>query len=168
HLRGEQDRLSAAVPYRNYVAQARLGVSAQEHEQFFKERLGDIEEPTAPFGLTEVRGDGQGIVEARLVVAPEIARGIRRCARIAGVSAASVCHLAWAQVLRRLTGREEVVVGTVLFGRMLGGAGAHSEQRRKAFEGISFLYAEERTNYPLALAVNDLGEGFSLDAQTHR
>jgi hypothetical protein len=105
HLRDEQDRLSAAIPYRNYVAQARLGVSAQEHEQFFKERLGDIEEPTAPFGLTDVRGDGQDIVEARLGVAAEIARGVRRCARNAGVSAASVCHLAWAQVLRRLTGR---------------------------------------------------------------
>lgn len=103
------------------MAQARLAVSAQEHERFFKERLGDIEEPTAPFGLTDVRGDGEGTSTARLEVAAQIALGIRRCARMVGVSAASVCHLAWAQVLSRLTGHEEVVFGTVLLGRMQGG-----------------------------------------------
>jgi hypothetical protein len=47
-------------------------------------------------------------------------------------------------------------------------AAADSVRRRKAFEGITSLYAEERTNYPLALVVNDLGEGFSLDAQVHQ
>ena len=33
---------------------------------------------------------------------------------------------------------------------------------------MRLLHAQERTNYPLALSVDDLGEGFVLSAQVHR
>ena len=61
HLLGQVDRLPAALPFRNLVAQARLGLSREEHESFFRKMLGDVDEPTAPFGLFEVRGGGRGI-----------------------------------------------------------------------------------------------------------
>src|SRR5581483_8243942 len=85
--------------------------------------LADIEEPTAPFGWLDVRGDGSGIAEGRILLKEALSGRLRACARAAGVSAASMCHLAWGQVLSRLTGREEVVFGTVLFGRLQGGEG---------------------------------------------
>ena len=124
HLLGEADRLPRPLPFRNFVAQARLGVSQEAHEAFFQQMLKDVDEPTAPFGLADIKGDGSGIVEARLPLESALATDLRDCARQLGVSVASICHLAWAKVLAALCGREEVVFGTVLFGRMQGNQGA--------------------------------------------
>ncbi|WP_420127102.1 non-ribosomal peptide synthase/polyketide synthase [Longimicrobium sp.] len=124
HLEGRADQLPAPLPFRNYVAQARLGASRAEHEAFFGELLGDVDEPTAPFGLRDVHGDGLGLEEGTLEVEEGLGIRLRERARALGVSAASVCHVAWAQVLARVSGRSDVVFGTVLLGRMQGGEGA--------------------------------------------
>ena len=83
-----------------------------------------MEEPTAPFGLADVRGDGSGISEGRRAIDLALAKRLRARARALGVSPASLFHLAWAQVLARVSGRDDVVFGTVLFGRMQGGEGS--------------------------------------------
>ena len=123
-LTGRGEELSAPEPFRNLVAQARLGVSAEEHERFFREQLGDIDEPTTPFGLREVHGDGRGVVDARRMLPPSLNERLRGHARRLGVSLASLCHLAFGQVVGRTSGRAQVVFGTVLFGRMQAGPGA--------------------------------------------
>ncbi len=237
HGVGRTDELPVPIPFRNFVGQARLGVSAAEHEAFFKEMLGDVAEPVAPFGLLNVQGDGTEIEEARLVLAPELARPLRERARLLGVSAASLFHAAWGRVVTGTSGRADAVFGTVLLGRMQGGAGvdrtpgifintlpirvaigeegAAASVRRvhgllaqllrhehaalalaqrcsgvpapaplftsvlnyrhsapgtapaaEAWQGIEVLGSEERTNYPVTLSVDDLGEGFVLTAQT--
>ncbi|PIF47951.1 arthrofactin-type cyclic lipopeptide synthetase B [Pseudomonas sp. 29] len=229
------DTLTPPMPYRNYVAQARLGADEQEHEAFFREMLGDIDEPTLPFGLQDVQGDGRGIEEALQAVDAALNRRLREQARQLGVSPASLMHMAWAQVLGVVSGRRDVVFGTVLMGRMQGGEGAdrtlgvfintlplrvglaesvragvkttharltallahehaslalaqrcsgtpgsaplfsallnyrHSaaaQQPRDGqgiWQGVRMLGGEERSNYPLTLSVDDLGDGFALD-----
>ncbi|AJX20475.1 non-ribosomal peptide synthetase [Burkholderia pseudomallei] len=119
---GRAEDLPQPVPFRNFVAQARLGVSEADHEAYFRARLGDIDEPTAPFGLLSVQGDGREIAEAARTLKPELSGALRGHARRLGVSAASMMHVAWGLVLSRTTGRQDVVFGTVLFGRMQGGA----------------------------------------------
>ncbi|ATQ77349.1 non-ribosomal peptide synthetase [Massilia violaceinigra] len=121
---GRADALSEPVPFRDFVAEARREGRARDHEAFFRKMLGDVDEPTAPFGLTDIKGDGGNIEEVRAQLPPALAQRLRRQARAAGVSAASLFHWAWAQVLAKITGRDEAVFGTVLFGRMQGGAGA--------------------------------------------
>ncbi|HEV2149305.1 MAG TPA: amino acid adenylation domain-containing protein, partial [Longimicrobiaceae bacterium] len=122
HLGERAPDLPPPLPFRNYVEQALGGVSREEHEAFFRGMLGDVDEPTAPYGILDVRSGGQDA--ARLWMDEELARRLRTRARALGVSAASLCHLAWAQVLARVTGREDVVFGTVLFGRMQAGEGS--------------------------------------------
>ncbi|HYH83627.1 MAG TPA: amino acid adenylation domain-containing protein, partial [Longimicrobium sp.] len=240
HLLGRQDQLPSPLPFRNFVAQARLGVSRAEHEAFFTNLLGDVEEPTAPFGLLDAWGDGSGIAEAKLQVDADVAARMRGAARKLGVSVASIGHVACAQVLARVSGREDVVFGTVLVGRMQGGEGADrvlgpfintlpvrvrvgadgaeatvrrthglladllrhehaslalaqrssgvrapaplfsallnyrhsagagkapSAEARPGWAGIQRLHAAERSNYPLTLSMDDVGDGFWLTAQ---
>src|SRR5262249_21010457 len=124
YRQGRAEQLEEPQAFRNLVAQARLGVSREEHEAFFRRMLGDVEEPTAPFGLMDAQGDGSGIEEARLWLDSGSVARLRESGRRLGVSVASVCHLAWGQVLSRVSGREDVVFGTVVFGRMQGGGGS--------------------------------------------
>ncbi|EGH47645.1 amino acid adenylation, partial [Pseudomonas syringae pv. pisi str. 1704B] len=111
------------VPYRNYIAQTLLGAGDDAHETFFREQLGDLDEPTLAYTQTWLPGpDVAG--EARLRLDMDLSRRLRHQVRQLGVSPASLMHLAWAQVLGRLSGRDSVVFGTVLLGRLNGSEGA--------------------------------------------
>ncbi|MCE6981585.1 hypothetical protein EI534_30375, partial [Pseudomonas frederiksbergensis] len=123
-LLGQADALPEAVPYRNYVAQVRLGVSGDAHEAFFREMLADVDEPTLPLGFAEVPKREPAIEEVQLPVEASLSRRLRAQARQLGVSAASLHHLAWARVVGGVSGKQDVVFGTVLMGRMQGGDGA--------------------------------------------
>ena len=237
-LARREGELPPPLPFRDFVVQARHAVPASEHEAFFGEMLGDVDTPTLPLPNVAGGADGQRIAEHRRPLDAALAARLRAVARAHGVTPAGVCHLAWAKVLGRLTARDDVVFGTVLFGRLGGGAGvdrvpglfintlplrlrlgdesvreatlraqsalagllrhehaplalaqrcsrvaapqplfgallnfrhspppAPASHRPDAWRGIEVLHVEERSNYPLALSVDDLGEGFSLTAQ---
>ncbi|MGH7619209.1 MAG: non-ribosomal peptide synthetase, partial [Gemmatimonadaceae bacterium] len=124
HLMGEADRLPAPVPFRNFITRTLQGAGREQHETFFREMLGDVSEMTAPYGLVDVHRDGTEIRQARRRVDDRIAKRLRARARALEVSVGALCHVAWAQVLARVSGRTDVVFGTVLFGRMQAGARA--------------------------------------------
>ena len=65
HLLNRNDQLPPPVPYRNFVAQVRQRNFEEDHKPFFRKMLGDVGEPTLPFGLADLLGDGSDFVEAR-------------------------------------------------------------------------------------------------------
>ncbi|PKV14864.1 non-ribosomal peptide synthetase, partial [Xanthomonas prunicola] len=121
HLDQQQHHLPEPLPFRDFVAQACLGVSEDEHRAFFTRMLADVTEPTLPFGVSQVEGTLQ---EANLGLPDALAGALRAQARRLGVSTASLFHLAFALLLSQTSGRDDVVFGTVLFGRMHASAGA--------------------------------------------
>src|SRR5581483_3910787 len=105
-------------------AQALTYAGQDSSEEFFRQKLGDIDEPTAPFGVLDVHGDSHHRSDARQGLDGELARRIRGQARRLSVSAATLFHAAWAIVVARTSAREDVVYGTVLLGRLRGSTGA--------------------------------------------
>ncbi len=126
YLAGQGGRLPIPTPFRNLIAEARLGVSQVEHTRFFTDMLAGVDQPTLPFGLMEVHRDGSQVAQSHRMLPATLNGRLRSQARRLGVSLAALCHLAWAQVLSRTSGQEKVVFGTVLFGRMQAGEGGDS------------------------------------------
>ena len=122
-LRGEGERLPSPMPLRNLVAQVGR-VPLSEHETYFRAQLGDIDAPTAPFGILDVQMKSTELRTAMTRLDDALAVQLRDCAGQLGVPPSVLFHVAWAQVLARCTGRTEVVFGTVLSGRLQGAAGA--------------------------------------------
>jgi amino acid adenylation domain-containing protein/thioester reductase-like protein len=116
--------LSVPVPYRNHVAETLARARTDDGEAFFRSKLGDVTEPTAPFGLLDVRGTGGHIEEARKMLDPALGRRARAAASRLRVSVATLFHAAWGLVVSSTTGRDDVVFGTVLLGRLQSKAGA--------------------------------------------
>ncbi|HDO1322947.1 TPA: amino acid adenylation domain-containing protein, partial [Aeromonas veronii] len=123
-LADQAEKLPSPQPFRNLIGQVQLGKSKEEHEYFFKSMLADIEEPTLPFGLADVHLDSVQISQTHRMVSAELNNRLRTQAKRLNVSLASLCHVAFAQVLARISGQEKVVFGTVLFGRMQSGHGS--------------------------------------------
>jgi syringomycin synthetase protein SyrE len=121
---GGQAALLAAVPYKGFVERALAYEARGEAQAFFSQRLADVDEPTAPFGLLDVHGDAGRFEEQSLRLGDALAQSVRQVARAHGVGTAALFHAAWAWVVGHTSARKDVVFGTVLTGRLQGDEGA--------------------------------------------
>jgi len=124
YLTGRMGELPDPVPYRNHIAQVLHHARTHDAKAIFRRKFEGIDEPTAPFGILDVHGDGSEGEDFREDIELGLAQRVRSQARRLGVSAAVLFHAAWAVVVSRTSGRDDVVFGTVLLGRLQGSAGA--------------------------------------------
>src|SRR5690606_7082227 len=117
---GCEAKLPEPARYRDFVAQTLHQNAVLNPRAFFADRLGKITEPTLPFDLQEVYGDGSDSLESRSRLPAGLAARIRRAARTLNLTPAALFHAAWALVVARCSGRDDVVFGTVLSGRLQG------------------------------------------------
>jgi amino acid adenylation domain-containing protein/thioester reductase-like protein len=125
HMEGSGQVLEPSVPYRNHVAQALAYAKSENPAAFFSRKLSGIDEPTAPFEITDIQGADSSIKEAYEDLPPDVAHRIRVQSRRLGISNATLFHAAWALVVARTSARNDVVFGTLLSGRMQSSPGAH-------------------------------------------
>ena len=114
----QEDSLPTPILFRNLIATTKFGLTAVEHTKFFDEMLFDIEEPTLPFGLSDVHLLGNEICEGTLLLSQTLNGALRFQARRLQVTLATLCHLAFARFLTFTSGQEKVIFGTVLSGRL--------------------------------------------------
>ena len=124
HVEGRVHALPIAVPYRNHVAQALAYAATPAAATFFRSKLGDLKETSAPFGLMDARENGTHTEEAYQTLDPHLSANIRARSRRLSVSAATLFHAAWALVVGATSNRDDVIFGTVLLGRLQGHAGS--------------------------------------------
>ncbi|KAG0196273.1 hypothetical protein BGX28_010348, partial [Mortierella sp. GBA30] len=122
-LDGHGSSLPAPLAFRDHLALVRMESSPDNYRQFFEDMLAEVDEPTWPFNVAAVSDGGIGIKESYQILPQELNSRLRLQAKQLRVNLATLCHVAWAQVLARTSGNQRVVFGTVLFGRLQAGNG---------------------------------------------
>ncbi|MEV5606564.1 non-ribosomal peptide synthase/polyketide synthase, partial [Streptomyces sp. NPDC052299] len=113
--KGDSASLPSVTPYRDYLA----WVAAQDRtaaEAAWRQVLDGLDEPTL---LTAPDASREPVVPGRIRVELGEAEtaALARWARLRGVTVNTVVQAAWAMVLGRLTGRQDVVFGGTVSGR---------------------------------------------------
>lgn len=122
YMAGQQHLLPAPCQYREFVAQVLHQNKHLDTEAFFTRYLGDVTDPTIVFGLLETSEDRHQVEDISKRLSEDMHSTIKAVCRSLQVNAAAVFHAAWALVVARFVGREDVVFGTVMSGRLQGSA----------------------------------------------
>ncbi|WP_189457583.1 non-ribosomal peptide synthetase, partial [Aquimarina muelleri] len=121
---GDVTNLSAPVLYRNFIGHTLHAQSLNNGESYFRSLLGDIEEPTYPFGLSNVMGDGSDIDELRMFLPKKLGVTLRNASVRLGISPAVFFHAAYGMLIGRCSNKEYAVFGSLFSGRLQGSLGS--------------------------------------------
>jgi amino acid adenylation domain-containing protein len=116
-LRGEEPDLPTPRPFREYIAWLQQQ-DLSKAESFWRQRLAGFSTPTPLPGEDAADGrPGQGVEEHRAVLSEELTRALKELARQQQVTLNTILHGAWALLLGRYSGQQDVVFGCTVSGR---------------------------------------------------
>ncbi|CAM1366010.1 non-ribosomal peptide synthase/polyketide synthase [Tenacibaculum xiamenense] len=124
YLTGKESELPTPVLYRDFIGHTLHQQATNDSESYFKELLGDIQEPTYPFGLTDTRDNFSDIKEAQSMIPENLGEDLRNISISLGMSPAVLFHAAFGLVVGRCSNTDYAVFGSLLLGRLQGSLGA--------------------------------------------
>ncbi|WP_062053012.1 hybrid non-ribosomal peptide synthetase/type I polyketide synthase [Aquimarina longa] len=124
YLSGEEAKLPVPFLYREFIGHTLYEQSIGNGELYFKSLLGAIEEPTYPFNLSNVLGDGKDIEESIVILSKDLSITLRKICLSLGMSPAVLFHAAFGLVIARCSNKEYALFGSLFSGRLQGSLGA--------------------------------------------
>ncbi|MCF2829950.1 amino acid adenylation domain-containing protein [Pseudoalteromonas sp. DL2-H6] len=150
-LNGSGATLPEPAQYGAFITATQHQQNTQAAEEFFAEKLAGVSEVTAPYGIADNQADSSLQKERQQLLDSELSEAIRMQARRLDVSPAAIFHLAWAFNLALWSGRQDVVTGTVVSGRM------------QAIEGMDRMVGLFINTLPLRLNLQEQLQEQSLE-----
>ncbi len=126
YLSGNEDMLTKPVLYREFIGHTLHLQATNDSESYFKNLLTDIEEPTYPFELSNIRGNGSDIKDSEIILSLELSRKIRSISIELGMSPAVIFHAAYGLVVGKCSNSNYALFGSLFSGRLQGSLGAEN------------------------------------------
>src|SRR3954468_1763235 len=115
-VRSEPKALAPAVPYRRFIEWLQQSDQSTS-EQFWRNYLSSFTTPTALPMARPVEGERDGVGEEEISISKAATETLRTRAKENGVTLNTMLQAAWALLLSRYSGEDDVVFGAVRAGR---------------------------------------------------
>ncbi|WP_408032020.1 amino acid adenylation domain-containing protein, partial [Tenacibaculum xiamenense] len=124
YLSGKTSSLPTPALYRNFIGHTLHSQKLNDSESYFKNLLENIEEPTYPFNLSDVKGNGRDVEESSIFLSSKLSKQIREVGTELGMSPAVLFHAAFGLVVGRCSSKDYAIFGSLFSGRLQGVSGA--------------------------------------------
>ncbi|SFJ90194.1 non-ribosomal peptide synthetase, partial [Myroides guanonis] len=124
YLSGEAENLSVPFLYRDFIGHTLHAQSVNDGESYFRSLLGEINEPTYPFNLSNILGNGTKMEESTVILSKDLSTLLRTVCVNLSISPAVLFHAAFGLVVARCSNKQHAVFGSLFSGRLQGSLGA--------------------------------------------
>ncbi|WP_348704103.1 amino acid adenylation domain-containing protein, partial [Tenacibaculum sp. 190524A02b] len=124
YLLGKEANLPTPVLYREFIGYTLHQQSINDSATYFKGLFESVDEPTYPFELSNIRGNGSDIKESRILLPTELSKNLREFSTHLGMSPAVLFHAAYGLIISKCSNKDYAIFGSLFSGRLQGSLGA--------------------------------------------